>query len=397
MSEENITDPNGKVYTTEEFQQLLNGNIFRGGGNVELIHIFRIYGWNIPSLNGIVIPQLFARNLGPIRKPDEHNMKYLDEYCKAMQCGSISITHCKVKVLGNVKFPEFVGAIDFSHNKIKNLRGVEFGCCADIILQNNKIKSLDGCVFPEGVVGIYLDHNEIKSLKGAKFPSTLKRFSISSNPLETLDGIPPQFLKQVRDGIEHEKQHPHLHTKHRVYGFNPSYEDYPPIAPPQPSAPQLDPDDFSDLLPHKSEEYYNNIVPAAFAPPPPAPPAPPPAPPAPSRAFGDAPPSSAFGDAPPSSAFGDAFGMSGFYSDNGEAFGRKEFVPNSFGVPAPPSKDFSKFEFGGPFFGGSRRKKNKKRKLTRKQTQKFTRKLKRKTRTLRQRRVKKTRLYKNKK
>jgi hypothetical protein len=101
--------------------------------------------------------------------------------------------------------------------------------------------------------------------------------------------------------------------------------------------------------------------------------------------------------APPSRAYGEAFGMSGFYSDNGEAFGRKEFVPNSFGVPAPPSKYFSKFEFGGPFFGGSRRKKNKKRKLTRKLKQKPSRKFKRKTRTLSKRRVKKTRLYKNKK
>ena len=84
MSEENITDPNGKVYTTEEFQQLLNGNIFRGGGNFELTHIFRIFGWNIPSLDGFVIPQLSAHGLGPIHKPDEHNMKYLDDYFKYM-------------------------------------------------------------------------------------------------------------------------------------------------------------------------------------------------------------------------------------------------------------------------------------------------------------------------
>jgi hypothetical protein len=168
MSEENITDPNGKVYSKEEFQQLLNGNIFRGKGNVETTHMFRIFGWNIPSLDVFVIPQLSAHGLGPIHKPNEHNMKYLDEYCKdshhGVRSSIVSITHCKVKVLGNVKFPEFVGAIDFSHNKIKNLRGVEFGCCADIILKNNKIESLDDCVFPEGVVGICLDHNEIKSL-----------------------------------------------------------------------------------------------------------------------------------------------------------------------------------------------------------------------------------------
>lgn len=89
-------------------------------------------------------------------------------------------------------------------------------------------------------------------------------------------------------------------------------------------------------------------------------------------------------------AFGDAFGMSGFFGDNGEAFASEEFAPTTH------SKKISEFEFGGPFFGGSRRKKNKKRKLTRKQTRKPSRKLKRKTRTLRQRRVKKTRLYKNK-
>ena len=379
MSQRNITDPSGKVYTKEEFQQLLNGNIFRGGGNFTTTHIFRIYGWNIPSLDGFVIPQLFARGLGHIRKPDELNMKRLDDYFKFMSTtadigGSIvSITHCKVKVLGNVKFPEFVGAIDFSHNKIKNLRGVEFGCCVDIILKNNKIESLDGCVFPEGVVGIYLDHNEIKSLKGAKFPSTLKRFSISSNPLETLDGIPPQFLKQVSYGIEHEKQYPHLHTKYSVYGFNPSYEDYPPIAPPQPSAPQLDPDDLSDLLPHYSEEYYNNIVPAAAPPPPPPAPPAPPAPPPPAPAPAPAP--------PVTNAFGE-----GFFSDS--------FEPHPWDAPRPSS---ASLEFGGPFFGGSRRKKNKKRKLTRKLKQKPSRKFKRKTRTLRQRRVKKTRLYKNKK
>ena len=96
-------------------------------------------------------------------------------------------------------------------------------------------------------------------------------------------------------------------------------------------------------------------------------------------------------------AFGDAFGMSGFFGDNGEAFASKEFAPDQFGAHATPSKDFSKFPFGGPLIGGSRRKNNKKRKLTRKQTRKHSRKLKRKTRTLRQRRVKKTRLYKNKK
>ena len=84
---------------------------------------------------------------------------------------------------------------------------------------------------------------------------------------------------------------------------------------------------------------------------------------------------------PPSSAFGDAFGMSGFYVDNGEAFGRKEFVPESFGVHDPPSKYFSKFEFGGPLLGGSKRKKNKK--------QKTVRKLKQKTGKAR-----KTRIYK---
>jgi hypothetical protein len=329
MSEENITDPNSKVYSKEEFQQLLNGNIFRGNGNVEMTHMFRIYGWNIPSLNGIVIPQLFARGHGPIRKPDEHNMKYLDEYCKAMQCGGISITHCKVKVLGNVKFPEFVGVIDFSHNKIKNLNGVEFGCCVQLTLDNNKIESLDGCIFPEGIVRISLRHNRIRSLKGAKFPSTLKSLHITSNPLETLDGIPSHVLNQVMDGIKDEKQHPEFYRKSRVYGFDPKYDydyQYPSIIPPESSAPPLDPNDQSDLLPHYSEQYYNNIVPA----------------------------------------------------------------------PAPRTSSAS-LEFDGQFFGGSRRKNNKKRKLTRKQTRKPSRKLKRKTRTLIQRRVKKTRLYKNKK
>ena len=84
-----------------------------------------------------------------------------------------------------------------------------------------------------------------------------------------------------------------------------------------------------------------------------------------------------------------AFGASrdGFFSDS--------FEPHPWDAPLP-SKDFSKFPFGGPLIGGSRRKKNKKRKLTRKQTRKPSRKLKRKTRTLRQRHVKKTRLYKNK-
>jgi len=74
MSEENITDPNGKVYSKEEFQQLLNGNIFRGKGNVEMTHMFRISEWNIPSLAVFILPQLFARGHGFIRKPDEHNI-----------------------------------------------------------------------------------------------------------------------------------------------------------------------------------------------------------------------------------------------------------------------------------------------------------------------------------
>ena len=328
MSKESITDPGGKIYTKEDFQQLLNGNIFRGRGNFEATHMFRIYGWKIPSLAGFVLPQLFARGLGPISKPDENNMKYLDEYFKGMSGtadigGSIiSITRCKVKVLGNVKFPEFVGTIDLSHNKIKNLRGVEFGCCASIVLKNNKIESLDGCVFPEGVVGIYLDHNRIKSLKGVKFPSTLKRFSISSNPLETLDGIPPQFLDQVRDGIKHEKQHPELYRKSRVYGFDRKYDDdyqYPPIVSPEPSAPHLEPDDFSDILPHHDRSFYGRLT-------------------------------------------------------------------------HEPSNDSSKFAHGGPLMGGSRRKNNKKRTLLRKLNRKTSRKLKRKTRTIRhKRRVKKTR------
>jgi hypothetical protein len=295
----------------------------------------------------------------------------------------ISITHCKLKVLGNVKFPEFVGTIDLSHNKIKNLKGVVFGCCANIIIKNNRIESLDDCVFPEGVVGIHLDHNRIKSLKGVKFPSTLKRFSISSNPLETLDGIPLQFLNQVRDGIEHEKQHPELYRKSIIYGFDPKYDyeyQYPPIVSPEPSAPPLDPNDHSDPLPHYNPRFYDHLT---YEPsssnnytPPPTPPAP----------------------TPPlvTNAFGDAFGMSGSFGDNGEAFASEEFAPDRFGAHTTHSKDFSKFPFGGPLIGGSRRKKNKKRKLTRKQTRKPSRKLKRKTRTLRQRRVKKTRLYKNK-
>ena len=101
-------------------------------------------------------------------------------------------------------------------------------------------------------------------------------------------------------------------------------------------------------------------------------------------------------DAPPPppviNAFGDAFGMSGFYGDNGEAFGRKEFVPDQFGgVPATPSNDSSKFAYGGPLIGGSRRKNNKKRTLLRKLNRKTSRKLKRKTRTTRHKRhVKKT-------
>ena len=109
---------------------------------------------------------------------------------------------------------------------------------------------------------------------------------------------------------------------------------------------------------------------------PPAPPPPPPPAPAPSRAFGDAP--------PVTNAFGE-----GFFGDGGD------FMPHPW--DAPPPTPPSNFQFGGPLIGGSRRKKNKKRKLTRKQTRKPSRKLKRKTRTLRQRRVKKTRLYKNKK
>ena len=361
MSKESITDTEGKIYTKEEFQQLLNGNIFRGRGNVETTHMFRISGWKIPSLAGFVLPQLFARGHGFIRKPNENNMKYLDEYCNLMQCGGISITRCKVKVLGNVKFPEFVGTIDLSHNKIKNLKGVEFGCCASIVLKNNRIESLDGCVFPEGVVEIYLDHNRIKSLKGVKFPSTLKRFSISSNPLKTLDGIPPKFLDQVRYSIKHEKQHPELYRKSRVYGFDRKYDDdyqYPPIVSPEPSAPHLEPDDISDILPHHDRSFYDRLTykhssSNNYTPPP-----------------------------PPSSAFG----------DNREAFAIEEFVPESFGAPAPPSNSSSKFEFGGPFFGGSRRKNNKKRTLLRKLNRKTSRKLKRKTRTIRhKRRVKKTR------
>ena len=309
MSKESITDPGGKIYTKEELQQLFNGNIFRGGGNIEATHMFRIYGWKIPSLAGFVLPQLVARGHGPINKPDEQNMKNLDVYCNLMQCGGISITRCKVKVLGNVKFPEFVGTIDLSHNKIKNLKGVVFGCCANIILKNNRIESLDDCVFPKGVVGIHLDHNRIKSLKGVKFPSTLKRFSISSNPLETLDGIPPEFLDQVRDGIKHEKQHPELYRKSIEYGFaRKDDDDYqpPPIVSPEPSAPPIDPGDLSDLLPHHDRSFYGRLT-------------------------------------------------------------------------YEPSKDFSKFEYGGPFFGGSRRKNNKKRTLLRKLNRKTSRKLKRKT------------------
>ena len=414
MNKESITDPEGKIYTKEDFQQLLNGNIFRGRGNVETTHMFRIYGWKIPSLAGFILPQLFARGLGPIHKPNEHNMNHLDEYCKLMQCGGISITRCKVKVLGNVNFPEFVGTIDLSHNKIKNLRGVVFGCCASIVLKNNKIESLDGCVFPEGVVEIYLDHNRIKSLKGVKFPSTLKRFSISSNPLEslddcvfpegvvgihldhnrikslegvkfpstlkrfsissnpliTLDGIPSKFLDQVKSSIEHERQYPELYRKSRLYGFpRKDDDDYQPpqIVSPEPSAPLLDPNDQSDLLPHYNPRLYDRLTyePSSFnnytPPPAPTPPTPPP---------------------PVTNASEERF-----YDEN--------FATHPWDAPLP-NKDFSELEFGGPFFGGSRRKKNKKRKLTRKQTRKPSRKLKRKTRTLRQRLVKKTRLYKNK-
>ena len=74
-------------------------------------------------------------------------------------------------------------------------------------------------------------------------------------------------------------------------------------------------------------------------------------------------------------------------------FDNENFAPHPWVVQQPSSETM---EFGGPLFGGSRRKKNKKRKLTRKLTRKPSRKLKRKTRTLRQRRVNKTRLYKNK-
>lgn len=335
--------------------------------------MFRIYGWKIPSLAGFVLPQLFARGLGHIRKPDEHNMKYLDEYLKGMQCGDISITHCKVKVLGNVKFPEFVGAIDLSHNKIKNLRGVEFGCCASIVLKNNRIESLDDCVFPEGVVGIHLDHNRIKSLKGVKFPSTLKRFSISSNPLETLDGIPPQFLDQVRDGIKHEKQHPELYRKSRVYGFDRKDDhDYqsPPIVSPEPSAPSLA--DNSDILPPFDPSFYHRLT---YEP---------------SSSNNDAPPPPAPNPPPPlvTNAFGDA---------SRDGVSSNSFEPHPWDAPQPPSSET--MEFGGPLIGGSRRKKNKKRKLTRKLKRKLTRKLnrktsrklKRKTKTIRHKRgVKKT-------
>jgi hypothetical protein len=361
MSKESITDPGGKIYTKEEFQQLFNGNIFRGGGNFEATHMFRIYGWKIPSLAGFVLPQLFARGLGPISKPDENNMKYLDEYFKGMSGtadigGSIiSITRCKVKVLGNVKFPEFVGTIDLSHNKIKNLKGVVFGCCANIILKNNRIESLDDCVFPEGVVGIHLDHNRIKSLKGVKFPSTLKRFSISSNPLETLDGIPPQFLDQVRDGIKHEKQHPELYRKSIEYGFaRKDDDDYqpPPIVSPEPSAPPIDPGDLSDLLPHHDRSFYGRLT---YEP---------------SSSNNDAPPPPAPNPPPPlvTNAFGDA-SRDGFFSDS--------FEPHLWDAPQPPSSET--MEFGGPLIGGSRRKNNKKRTLLRKLNRKTSRKLKRKT------------------
>jgi hypothetical protein len=71
----------------------------------------------------------------------------------------------------------------------------------------------------------------------------------------------------------------------------------------------------------------------------------------------------------PSSAFGE-----GFF---GDSFGTSEFYVDGF-APDPPSKDFSKFEFGGPLIGGSRRKNNKKCKLTRKQSRKPSRKFKRK-------------------
>ena len=80
MSKESITDPGGKIYTKEDFQQLLNGNIFRGRGNFEATHMFRIYGWKIPSLAGFILPQLFARGHGFINKPNELNMNHLDEY-----------------------------------------------------------------------------------------------------------------------------------------------------------------------------------------------------------------------------------------------------------------------------------------------------------------------------
>ena len=100
----------------------------------------------------------------------------------------------------------------------------------------------------------------------------------------------------------------------------------------------------------------------------------------------DAPPPFPPPSAPTPPVVTNAFGERFFDDEN--------FAPHPWDVPQPSSSET--MEFGGPFFGGSRRKKNKKRKLTRKQTRKPSRKLKRKTRTLRQRRVKKTRLYKNK-
>jgi hypothetical protein len=72
----------------------------------------------------------------------------------------------------------------------------------------------------------------------------------------------------------------------------------------------------------------------------------------------------------PAPAFGDAFGMSGFVGDGGD------FMPHPW--DAPPPTPPSKFEFGGPLIGGSRRKNNKKCKLTRKQSRKPSRKFKRK-------------------
>jgi hypothetical protein len=85
MSEKSIKDPNGKVYTKDGFQQLLNGNIFRGRENFEATHMFRISGWKIPSLAGFVLPQLFARGLGPIHKPDMKDWMNILNLCQEQQ------------------------------------------------------------------------------------------------------------------------------------------------------------------------------------------------------------------------------------------------------------------------------------------------------------------------